>query len=148
MEKAPTNHSTQSTPPGIPPQPVASAIRVAIVGLLLGSSVQLFTIFGGYIPQSKVESLITVIVTLVLMFWLYGRLYDGRNWARYVVLSLSVLGWLMFLSPEFRAQMQYLPLLGKVTAAANTIVNIFLLWAIFISPGKLWFRKSSAAHAA
>lgn len=123
------------------PRIVALAVQLALVGLLLNAVGRSITHFGNPIPQSLVAGLIAILGTVAVFAWLYWRLYVGRSWARYVVLALSVPGWLMFLNPVYQARLLHSPLFAQIATAVDTLSTLFLLWAVFLSSGRPWFDR-------
>ncbi len=76
-----------------------------------------------------------------IMVWLYYKVYVGRNWARFTLLVLMVLGLWMFSSNVMTDILAAAPLVAKGSMVLGFLVNLTSMYLLFISKGRLWFRK-------
>ena len=85
---------------------------------------------------------------LVIAIWLYGKLYQGRNWARVLILVTTILGMLSILTPPVWKTLATLPVFSWIVMLINYIIYSYALWLFFSSPGNEWFRKRSKSSGA
>src|SRR5262245_33135722 len=78
------------------PSQVGLVIKLAVINYLLGIVCITFS-WSYYKNLQSLGSLIGgQVVTIALGVWLYYKIYQGRNWARIVLLVLTIIG-LLFL---------------------------------------------------
>ena len=82
------------------------------------------------------------IVGLAINFWLYYKIWQGRNWARIVLLVFSVLGFMAWALPTTRGVMAAAPTVVRVGSILGLVSNVVVIWLLFFSPGKVWFRRN------
>jgi hypothetical protein len=92
--------------------------------------------------------MVSQLISLLLMFWIYYKIYVGRNWARITLLVFSVLGTAMTLSPTVLNVLATAPTIAKVQALVAQAFNVAELWLLFFSPGRHWFRRSQGGPVA
>jgi uncharacterized membrane protein YfhO len=90
--------------------------------------------------QSMTPTIISQSFTLVILFWLYYKIYQGRNWARIVWLVLSLLG--LAVMPFTYKLLDAAPGVIKVQMFIGFGVTLAIIWLLFFSPGKYWFRRA------
>ena len=132
------------------PAQIVTAIRLAAIGYGLGIVVILLS-WDYYSKLQTVGALIAnQLFTLCVLFWLYYKIYMGRNWARITLLVFSVLGALA-LTLASRPAMELLaaaPTIAKVGMFVGFGLNFVILWLLFLSPGRYWFRRTSGGTGA
>ncbi len=84
-----------------------------------------------------------VLVTVIAFsaFLIY-KIAQGRNWARITDLVLTALGSLLYL-PMLMTEFGRSPVLGAFSVVQLGL-QIFALWLLFTSPGKVWFKPAHA----
>ena len=84
------------------------------------------------------------VLGLAFTVWIYYKVYMGRNWARILLLVFSAVGALFSLSSTFRTAVAAAPQFAKGQMMLGVAVNIVILWLLFVSPGREWFRREPA----
>ena len=130
------------------PTQVVVAIRLAAVNYGLG----LVGLIASWEYFSKLQATGSMIssqlISLALFVWIYYKIYVGRNWARITLLVLSVLGGLMTLSRVVTDLLAAAPAIAKAQMFVGLAINLAILWLLFISPGRHWFRRASKQSVA
>ena len=125
------------------PRQVVTAILLALVNYVLG----LVVIIASWSYYSTLQSIGSAIsqqlFSLVLFVWINYKIYLGRNWARVTLLVFNALGFLMALSSAVRSLLMTLPTIAKLQMVVGTGVSLWILWLLFISPGRSWFRRGT-----
>jgi hypothetical protein len=141
-----THDSNEDT--STPPIEIRRAVQFATAGILFGVLAQFFT--WDYNPAHSSNSFrVTVLVfTAAVMLGLFSMLLKGARWARAVYVVFYIAGLLLYINPLLRAALFAEPRLLKFVTLVNTLISLYLLWAISLSPGRLWFKKRMASRAA
>jgi hypothetical protein len=123
------------------PREVVLAVQLAAGGYLLGLAV--FAASWSYYSrlQSPAQLVMSQTFTLILLAWLYYKVYRGRNWARITLLVFFLFGSLFIFNRTFLNIISATPALAKANMILGTVINIAVLWLLFFSPGREWFRK-------
>lgn len=125
----------------LPARPRQVLVAVALLWLSLALG----------IPEAALSNLpivggsadVALVLIMLLLFGLIGflnlEIYQGRNWARIVMLALTVSSVVMMLfSPdEVRAEG---PLLQGFYLF-DTLIEVAAMYLVFSKPGSLWFRR-------
>ena len=128
-----------------PPWHVVMAIRLAAINYGVGfvSIIAFWDYFSTL--QSTGSVIFNQLLSLTLAVWIYYKIYVGRNWARITLLVLCALGGLMTLNGLFREKFTELiapaPALAKVQMIVGIGISLIILWLLFVSPGRTWFRR-------
>jgi hypothetical protein len=134
--------------PGTRPSQIVLAIRLAAIAYGLG----LVGILVSWDYYSKLQSTGSLVVnqlfSAALMIWIYYKIYVGRNWARIVLLVFSLIGTATMLSSVVMNLLLAAPAIAKVQMVVGVLVNLTVLWLLFLSPGRRWFSKTSGGSAA
>jgi hypothetical protein len=122
------------------PRQIVWVVQLAAFNYLLG----LVSIAIAWDYFSRLQSLVPTIIsqafTLVILFWLYYKIYQGRNWARIVWLVLSLLGFAML--PFTYKLLGAMPGVMKLQMFIGLGVTLAIIWLLFFSPGKHWFQRA------
>lgn len=86
--------------------------------------------------------------SLVLVAWLYYKVYLGRNWARITLLVMIILGFAMTASGTFRSMVSAMPMPVKAQMLLSVGVNFVVLWLLFFSAGQSWFSAPKQTSTA
>ena len=125
------------------PSQVMTAIWLAAIGYGLG----LIVIFVSWDYYSKLQSvgafIIGQTISLLIMVWIYYKIYLGRNWARIVLLVFAILGGLMILNKAVMDLLAAAPAIAKVQMYVGLGLNAAILWLLFFSPARHWFRRTA-----
>lgn len=123
------------------PQQIVLAMRLVIGSYVIGllSMVIDWDYYVSLQPLSK--TVIRQLITTALLAWLYWKVYLGRNWARIVLLVSAVLGLLMIFSGPGVRLMAAAPITARILMWFSTGITLVVLWLLFLSPGREWFRK-------
>lgn len=147
------NRTVPSQPPVVdgknrPPAQVLVAVRLAAINYALGLTI--IVVFWEYFSTlQSAESLIwNQAFSLVLFVWIYYKIYFGRNWARITLLALGGLLVLIstscVLSDKFMELVAPAPTMVKVHMMVAPLITLAILWLLFMSTGRHWFRKDRA----
>ncbi len=127
--------------PALPARPRQVQIAVALLWLSL--------VLG--IPEAALSNRpvdgggagVALVVVMLLLFGLVGflnvKIYQGRNWARIVVLALTALSVVMMLFPPDEVQAEG-PLLQGFYLF-DVLIEVAAMYLVFSKPGSLWFRR-------
>ena len=130
-----------------PPQ-IVTAIWLAVIGYCLGMIV-IFLSWDYYAKLQTIGAFIWgQVFTLSLTIWIYHKIYVGRNWARITLLVFTLMGCLITLSRTVMELLATAPTIAKVQMFIGLALNGSILWLLFFSPGRYWFRRSSGGAAA
>ncbi len=123
------------------PKEIVLVIQLAVGNYLLG--LVMFVLYWDYFSsqQSPRAFILNQSLTLVLMLWIYYKIYVGRNWARIVLLILSGIGMVASASAAFREVLAAMPTVLKVEIGVGAVINLAILWLLFVSPGRHWFDQ-------
>jgi hypothetical protein len=122
------------------PRQIVWVVQLAVLNYALG----LVSIAVAWDYFARLQSLTSTIIsqafTLVIMFWLYYKIFQGRNWARIVWLVLSLLGLAMM--PFTYRLLDAAPGVIKLQMMIGFGFTLAIMWLLFFSPGKHWFRRT------
>ena len=129
------------------PREVVLAIQLAVANYLFGVAVIVLT-WSYYSRFQSTGALITnQVFSVAISLWLYAKIYAGRNWARITLLALSVFGaaftGFFSLNRTFVNIIAGAPLISKVQMAVGLVFTLMILWLLFVSPGREWFKNRS-----
>src|SRR5882724_7328880 len=97
------------------PREVVLAVQLAAGGYLLGSAVIVMT-WDFYSRLQSPSALIwSQALSLIILVWLYTKIYAGRNWARVTLLVLSLFGTLFSFNRAFVNIITAAPMLARST---------------------------------
>jgi hypothetical protein len=82
---------------------------------------------------------IVLALTAIVYLWLIQCVKDGRNWARIVMLLLTVLGVFSMLAGGGEA-----PALIYAISITDTLIDATAMVLLFKAPGSLWFSSRGA----
>ena len=126
------------------PREIVWAMQLAAAGYVLG----LVGIAMNWDYFSRLQSPGTLLASqaLSLLFgvWLYFKIYTGRNWARITLLVMTVLGGLTIFSTFFLNLIATVPVLAKIRMVVGMCINLIVLWLLFFSRGREWFKSREA----
>jgi hypothetical protein len=126
------------------PRQIVLAVQLAVLGYVLGLVVLLLSWSYYTSIQSATMLIVSQALSLVVFVWLYAKIYAGRNWARITLLVFTLLGFLGLLSETTVKLIMAGPAVAKVQMVVGLGLNLTILWLLFLSPGREWFRKSGA----
>jgi multisubunit Na+/H+ antiporter MnhG subunit len=129
--------------PRVRPPQIMLAIQLAAANYVLGLVVILVTWDYYSRVQSPTSTVIGQVVGLLIAVWFYYKIYQGRNWARIVLLVLTIIGILASLSSIFRAVLAVAPTIVKVQMGLGWVISLAIIYLLFFSPGKTWFQKDN-----
>ena len=84
---------------------------------------------------------LSFVLGLAIVYWLYSKILQGRNWARIVVLVFLILGALAYLMPTFRKAMEMQSIVTRIYGPLSQIGYAYAMWLLFSAPGKEWFQR-------
>ena len=134
---------------GEPPKQVIWAVWMMRISVVIGYAslflVQDLAAALGDVPAetrsaSVVFFFIVLALTAVVYLWLIQCVKDGRNWARIVMLLLTVLGVFSLLAGGDET-----PAVIHVISVADTIIDVTAIVLLFRTPGSDWFGPRNAA---
>jgi hypothetical protein len=128
------------------PSQIVTAVKLAALNMILGYASLAFS--WDYYTGLQTPAAILTGQGLGLLFtvFVYYNIYAGRNWARILLLAMVVLSGVLFLAVWwFKAGVVSAgPLHSQVVSAVSTLITLYVLWLLFMSPGRLWFRRGVA----
>ena len=148
---APPSARVEDTAPAeesaVRPREIVLVIQLAIANYIIG--LVMFVVFWDYFSrmQSTGSFVMNQVFSLALLFWIYYKIYVGRNWARIVLLVFSAIGIFVSASSMFRDVLAAMPMGLKIEMAVGVVINLVILWLLFVSPGRHWFDRARRAGA-
>ena len=126
------------------PREIVWAVQLAAAGYVLG----LAGIAMNWDYYSRLQAPGTLLagqaLSLLIGVWLYFKIYTGRNWARITLLVMTVLGCLTVFSTFFLNLLAAVPPLAKIRMVVSLCINFIVLWLLFFSRGREWFKSREA----
>lgn len=126
----------------LPSRPRQVHIAVALLWLSLALGIPEAAL--GSPPSGEGGMGAVLVVSMLLVFGLVAllivKVYQGRNWARIVVLLLTVLSVVMMLFPSDEVQVQG-PLLQGLYLF-DVLIEVVAMYLVFSKPGSLWFKPA------
>lgn len=116
-------------------------ITIATYLLLLSVFLELIVVVldKQYIDNTpRSIAIFSVIIGFMFTIWLIFKIATGRNWARYILLILGIIG----LIPTWRHIIESSMLVNTIEVA-SLIVGVFGTYLIFFGSGRLWFKKKN-----
>lgn len=139
---------SDSSKRGIPPKQVIWAVWLLRTSVVIGYA-SLFLVGDlsaalGDVPAearsaSMVFFFIVLALTAVVYIWLIQCVKDGRNWARIVMLLLTVLGVFSMITSDDET-----PAVIHAISVIDTIIDVTAMALLFRLPGSLWFSSRGA----
>lgn len=130
---------------GPPPKQVIWAVWLMRASLVIGYAslflVQDLAVALGDVPEetrsaSMVLFFVMLALTAVVYLWLIQCVKDGRNWARILMLVLTVLGVFSMLAGSNRDGAS---LAADVITVADTLIDVIAIVLLFRAPAAEWF---------
>jgi hypothetical protein len=123
------------------PRQVVVAVQLAAINYVFGLAglILSWDYFGSLQPIGAL--IFNQVFSLAIFAWLYSKIYAGRNWARITLLVLFIIGMLFTLSRAIVTLLEAAPLIAKAQMLIGLLTNVAILWLLFLSPGRDWFRK-------
>lgn len=137
----------------IPPKPpqIARAVRLLWAGVI-ASGISLLPVLRGRwwvepgqtisAAQSLAFAMVVVTISFGIMISLMVLVGRRKNWARWVLLALLIVGWITA-AIDMPKTLAATPFAGAI----DFLVTIAELWAtylLFLSPGAQWFKRQTA----
>jgi len=136
---APVSEIAASKEPRVRPPQVLLAVRILWVIYAVGFLVQVYDQVMAPVGQSIPLIVFSAVFGLLIAFWIYGKILGGRNWARILVLiGVMLLPFTLWLMTS-RFMPAPLPKPAVVLMFVRIPVDLYVLWLLFLSPGKTWF---------
>ena len=128
------------------PRQIVWVIRLAAIGYVTGVA-ESFISWEYYAKQQTLNSAIwSSLLSLGLGFWIYYKIYVGRNWARIALLVASILGLgVLLLSRSAREALIAGHAASKAQVVLGMVLTLVELWLLFVSSGRLWFSEQRRA---
>ncbi len=89
--------------------------------------------------ETNMEVLISMAVGLIIVIVLNVKLYEGKNWARYVLLVFAIISAGLVLFPSGGTPIN--TVLEKIAKVVNVLFDAGTLYLIFSQPGATWFQR-------
>ncbi|HET7864149.1 MAG TPA: hypothetical protein VFL86_07040 [Burkholderiaceae bacterium] len=126
--------------PALPARPRQVQIAVGLLWLSLVLSLPEAVLSNQQAGEDGMG--VAMVVSLVLIFGFIGflnvRIYQGRNWARIVVLLLTALSVVMMLFPSAEQGAEG-PLVQGLYLF-DVLIEVVAIYLVFSKPGSLWFK--------
>jgi hypothetical protein len=77
----------------------------------------------------------------LLAFWIYYKIYQGRNWARILHLVFYLLGIAgsVLVYRYITHSLSSAPALMKAGLLVSPLLSLYIMWLRFFTPGRKWF---------
>jgi hypothetical protein len=125
-------------------RPMPGAVRRALIlyvaSFVLGAALMIYqqpAANRGLVEVGRLVTAVSLVILVVIGAWLFWKISAGRNWARIVLLVLTILS----VPSGFMALLQLAPA-NPVLAGLKLIeqgMDIAVLWLLFF-PGREYFR--------
>ena len=131
-----------ATSVSVRPVEVTNAIKLVALNFVVGwiAMVVSWDYFSALYPSST-KLVVNQVFCTAVWVWILYKIYHGRNWARILLVVFTVLGFAMTWSGVFAGIIASAPIVAKLSTAFAVVVNLTVLWLLFVSKGRLWFRK-------
>jgi hypothetical protein len=127
-------------PAGRPPE-VVRAVGLLWLNYAIGIIVMIISWNYQTTLSTPMRIWIQQFLGFLLALWVYHKIYEGRNWARIlhlVIVLLSIAG--SVLAYRFIAQMlSSAPAMVKASLLLSPMLNLYIVWLLFFTPGRKWF---------
>ncbi len=127
--------------PALPARPRQVQVAVALLWLSLVLGIPEAVLGTRQPDEGGMGAVLMVIMLLIfgLVGFLNVKVYQGRNWARIVVLLLTVLSVLVMLFPSDESQAQGPVLQGLYLF--DVLIEVVAMYLVFSKSGSLWFKR-------
>ena len=143
----PRSPVSDSASRGVPPKQVIWSVWLMRISLVVGYAslllVQDITIEMGDVPAENRTATVgffffVLALTALVYLWLIQSVKNGRNWARMVMLVLTVLGIGSMLLGGEEA-----PPLMRAFSVLDTVIDVTAMVLLFRAPGSAWFAPKA-----
>lgn len=126
------------------PSQVELAVMIAAGNYVLGL-IGLILTWNVFYSKLMPLSLLVVnqLFSLGFMGWIYYMVWQGKNWARILLLVFTLLGVVTLVYGPVRTRLAALPTMNITTMVISWIAHIAIFWLLFISPGRVWFQRET-----
>jgi hypothetical protein len=134
-----------------PPEAAVSDVPDAVAidrPVAVRRAIQMLWLAQAYFQVSAIAFGVGVTLAFIVSFWIYGRAYAGRNWARIVIVVLQLLGFAILawsyavaLKNEGGPAYSMIDILGIVASSGLTVAALILL---FVPDANAWYRAIAA----
>ena len=125
------------------PREIVIAIWLVVIAQLVNWAGLMITWDYQMAVQALGIFIFSQVVGIAFAVWLYYKIYQGRNWARILLLILTAIGLASLLIPDVTQELLAQPIVMTTLMVIQYILHGAILWLLFVSPGRLWFRKKS-----
>lgn len=126
--------------PALPSRPRQVLIAVALLWLSLVLGIPEAVLSSRQVEGGAAGAAVAVV--MLVIFGLFGfvtvKVYQGRNWARIVMLVLTALSVLAMLFPSDESNAQGPGLQGLYLF--DVLIEVVAMYLVFSKPGSLWFK--------
>ena len=126
-----------------PPRQIVLAIQLAVASYCL----RLLAVIVSWDYYFRLQPVVMIVLTLgfsfVVSVWLYWKIYSGRNWARITLLVFTGVGVLAIVGGGLGRFMATVSIVAKISTFVGTGITFVVLWLLFLTPGREWFRTQS-----
>ena len=140
--KSPVSDIEDDGRPAVRPPQVVWAIRLLIFSYLFGVSVIIMNWNYYEALQAVGKTIFGQAVGIAIGAWIYYKVWQGRNWARITLLVFTVLGILGWIAVRITGITANAPAMIRASSIVGLIISVVVVWLLFFSPGKAWFRRS------
>jgi hypothetical protein len=139
--KAPVSDIEQASVARVRPPQIKLVIQLAVANYLLGIGVVIAN-WQFYSQRGGVAAFVaSQAAGLALAGWFYYKIWQGRNWARIVLLVFSLIGMALTLTSFYRSALAAMPTGVRWMSIVGVVFSIAVLYLLFLSPGRAWFAK-------
>ena len=129
--------------PALPSRPRQVQAAVALLLLSLALGIPEAVLSTRQVEGDGMGAAFAVVMLLVfgLVGFLTIKVYQGRNWARIVMLALTVLSVVVMLFPSDESRADGPMLQGLYLF--DVLIEVVAMYLVFSKPGSLWFKRSA-----
>ncbi len=140
---APVGDVQREPTPKQRPREIVLAIQLMVTQFVVGTVVMILRWDFYASLQPAAPTIAGQVIGLAFGIWIWTKIYQGRNWARILLLVSTVVGLLAQATmPAMHKAMLAAPLLVQFAMMSGAAISLIDLWLLFSSPGREWFRKT------
>jgi hypothetical protein len=138
--KAPVSDINLDEAPLRRPAQVVWAIQLLVAGWAFGLIVGIMN-WGYYRALGSIGSMtFGQLVGAFIGGWIYYKIWQGRNWARIVYLVFILIGFVGLVVVRATGITASAPASIRAGSLVGMILAAAVVWLLFFSPGRVWFR--------
>jgi hypothetical protein len=127
------------------PKQLTTAIKLWAASYCIGILLTLIYLDHLVKLYGSLESILfNILLTTFLSSWIYYKILQGKNWARFIWLAMMIFG-IYFSINSFFSQPE-IPIILKIQSSFSMLLNIWIFWVVFLSSCRFYFSKKEASN--